>query len=84
MKKYIGLIILTLSIIIAGVLIKSRPVAVAKENKEDILRDGTKRHFAEFKINPLYTNQERFYHSEPKEPTSFGSETRVTSIILKP
>jgi hypothetical protein len=40
-----------------------------KENKEDILRDGTKRHFTEFKINPLYTNQERFYHSEPKEPT---------------
>ena len=36
MKKYIGLIILALSIIIAGVLIKSRPVAVAKENKEDI------------------------------------------------
>ena len=36
MKKYIGLIILVLSIIIAGVLIKSRPVAVAKENKEDI------------------------------------------------
>ena len=36
MKKYIGLIILALSIIIAGVLIKSRPVAVAKENKENI------------------------------------------------
>ena len=36
MKKYIGLIILVLSIIIAGVLIKSRPVAVAKENKEYI------------------------------------------------
>ena len=36
MKKYIGLIILALSIIIAGVLIKSRPVAIAKENKEDI------------------------------------------------
>ena len=36
MKKYIGLIILALSIIIAGVLIKSRPVAVAKENKEVI------------------------------------------------
>jgi RND family efflux transporter MFP subunit len=36
MKKYIGLIILAFSIIIAGVLIKSRPVAVAKENKEDI------------------------------------------------
>ena len=36
MKKYIGLIILALSIIIAGVLIKSRPVAVAKENKEDV------------------------------------------------
>jgi len=36
MKKYIGLIILALSIIIAGALIKSRPVAVAKENKEDI------------------------------------------------
>ena len=36
MKKYIGLIILAFSIIIAGVLIKSRPVAVPKENKEDI------------------------------------------------
>ena len=36
MKKYIGLIILALSIIIAGVLIKSRSVAVAKENKEVI------------------------------------------------
>ena len=36
MKKYIGLIILALSIIIASVLIKSRPVAVAKENKEVI------------------------------------------------
>ena len=36
MKKYIGLIILAFSIIIAGVLIKSRPVAVAKENKEDV------------------------------------------------
>ena len=36
MKKYIGLIIIALSIIIAGVLIKSRPVAVAKENKEVI------------------------------------------------
>ncbi|MGY8762175.1 MAG: efflux RND transporter periplasmic adaptor subunit [Nitrospinaceae bacterium] len=36
MKKYIGLIILALSIIIAGVLIKNRSVAVAKENKEVI------------------------------------------------
>ena len=36
MKKYIGLIILAFSIIIAGVLIKSRPVVVPKENKEDI------------------------------------------------
>mgnify|MGYP001293638190 FL=1 len=36
MKKYIGLIILAFSIIIAGILIKSRPVAVPKENKEDI------------------------------------------------
>ena len=36
MKKYIGLIILAFSIIIAGVLIKSRPVAVPKENKEAI------------------------------------------------
>ena len=36
MKKYIGLIILAFSIIITGILIKSRPVAVAKENKEDI------------------------------------------------
>ncbi len=36
MKIYIGLIILDLSIIIAGVLIKSRPVAVPKENKEVI------------------------------------------------
>ena len=36
MKKYIGLIILAFSIIIAGVLIKSRPVAVPKENKEDL------------------------------------------------
>jgi len=34
MKKYIGLIILAFSIIIAGVLIKSRPVVVPKENKE--------------------------------------------------
>ena len=36
MKKYIGLIILAFSIIIAGVLIKSRPVVVPKENKEAI------------------------------------------------
>jgi len=34
MKKYIGIIILAFSIIIAGVLIKSRPVVVPKENKE--------------------------------------------------
>ena len=36
MKKYIGIIILAFSIIIAVVLIKSRPVAVPKENKEAI------------------------------------------------
>ena len=36
MKKYIGLIILVLSIIIAGILIKSRSVAVAEEKKVDI------------------------------------------------
>lgn len=36
MKKYIGLIILLLSIVIAGILIKSRSVAVAEEKKIDI------------------------------------------------
>lgn len=36
MKKYIGLIILVLSIVIAGILIKSRSVAVAEEKKIDI------------------------------------------------
>ena len=36
MKKYIGIIILAFSIIFAGVLIKSRPVVVPKENKEAI------------------------------------------------
>ena len=36
MKKYIGLIILVLSILIAGILIKSRSVAVAEEKKIDI------------------------------------------------
>ena len=36
MKKYIGLIILVLSIVIAGILIKSRSVAVAEEKKVDI------------------------------------------------
>ena len=36
MKKYIGLIILILSIVIAGILIKSRSVAVAEEKKIDI------------------------------------------------
>ena len=36
MKKYIGLIILVLSLIIASFLIKSRPLVVAKANKENI------------------------------------------------
>ncbi len=36
MKKYIGLIILVLSIVIAGILIKSRSVAVAEEKKVEI------------------------------------------------
>ena len=36
MKKYIGLIILIFSIVIAGILIKSRSVAVAEEKKIDI------------------------------------------------
>jgi RND family efflux transporter MFP subunit len=36
MKKYIGLIILVISILVAGILIKSRSVAVAEEKKVDI------------------------------------------------
>ena len=36
MKKYIGLIILAVSIVVAGVLIKSRSVAVSEEKKEEI------------------------------------------------
>ena len=36
MKKYIGLIILAISIIVSGVLIKSRSVAIAEEKKEEI------------------------------------------------
>jgi len=36
MKKYIGLIILAVSIVVAGVLIKSKSVAVSEEKEEEI------------------------------------------------